>query len=274
MTQTAAPAKTRHPALTWPFLWHFGEMVIAMVIGMMLLAPLWNLFLPAGPAARADVMAFVMATNMSAAMAVWMRRRGHTGLAIAEMTAAMYAPFLVFVIPWWAGMVAAETVILGGHVLMLPAMVAVMLHRVDEYAGHHRHRPMVRAPSLLDRWPTALGLLVTLDNMIRPSVPAAWLMLILPVGYLVIGAFRRTITTRWMLIVQLAGLAAYAVLVFVTLLVSPGAGTYLIAFGWLAHAAWDVWHHRHNAVVPRGYAEWCAVVDAVIGVTVLVVAVS
>ncbi|MEU4555623.1 hypothetical protein [Micromonospora violae] len=33
-----------------------------------------------------------------------------------------------------------------------------------------------------------------------------------------------------------------------------------MAFGWLAHAGWDLAHHR-GRVVPRGYAEFCVVLD-------------
>jgi hypothetical protein len=126
---------------------------------------------------------------------------------------------------------------------------------------------------LLDRWPTALALLFTIDSVVHPGVPTAWLMLVLPVGYLVIGAARRTLTTRRTLLVQLGGLAGYAMLALAAVLASPVTSTVLIGLGWLAHAGWDVWHHRRNAVVPRGYAEWCAVVDTVIGLTVLAVAV-
>jgi hypothetical protein len=90
---------------------------------------------------------------------------------------------------------------------------------------------------------------------------------------MVIGAARRTLTTRRIVLVQVGGLVAYGILVLAALAASPPAGTVLIGLGWLAHAGWDVWHHRRNEVVPRGYAEWCAVVDAVIGLTVLSVTV-
>jgi hypothetical protein len=265
MTSTAV--RHRHPALTGSFARHAAEMAAAMVIGMLVLGPLWPL--PGTVAARADVAALVMATDMSVAMAVWMWHRGHTAVAVGEMTAAMYAPFLVLLLPWWAGLVPGEVVLIGGHLMMLPAMVLAMLHRIGEYTGAHAPRT-----GLLSRWPTALALLCTVDNMLHPRPVAAWSLLVLPVGYLLIGAVRRTLRPRRVLLVQLAGLGAYGALALAATVAAPRAGLVLIGAGWLAHAAWDRWHHRREAVVPRPYAEWCGVVDTVIGVSVLAVALS
>jgi hypothetical protein len=263
MTVTAV--HTRHPALTLPFVRHVAQMLAAMLVGMLVLGPLWRL--PGALAERADVAAFVMATNMSVAMAVWMWHRGHGRAAIGEMTAAMYAPFAVLLIPWWAGLVPGEAVLAGGHVLMLPAMVAVLLRRIDE---------PVRGPrtGVLARWPSLLAVLCTLDNITNPRSLAPYTMMVLPVGYLLIGAARRTLRPRRVLAVQTAALGAYGVLAITAALVAPRLGLVLVGAGWLVHAGWDAWHHRRDAVVPRVYAEWCSVIDVVIGVSVITVALA
>jgi hypothetical protein len=85
-----------------------------------------------------DVHALVMATDMTIGMSLWMRYRGHGWAAIAEMTGAMYLPFLALFGPYWAGLVSGNTMLLAGHVLMLPCMVAVMLRRREEYSQDHR----------------------------------------------------------------------------------------------------------------------------------------
>jgi flagellar biosynthetic protein FliP len=64
-----------------------------MVVGMFALGPLWSLALP-GLDDRPAAQAVVMATNMTAGMALWMRIRRHAWPRIAEMSAAMYLPFL------------------------------------------------------------------------------------------------------------------------------------------------------------------------------------
>jgi flagellar biosynthetic protein FliP len=83
---------------------------------------------------RADVGVMVMATNMSLGMAAWMRFRGHSWRGIAEMSAAMYLPFAVLLVPYWAGLTGEGVLMTWGHLLMLPAMALVMLLRPAEYA--------------------------------------------------------------------------------------------------------------------------------------------
>jgi hypothetical protein len=260
---------------TRPFLRHLGEMIVAMLLGPLLIGPLWPYVVPDDVLARADVAAAAMATGMVVTMSLWMWHRGHGPAAVAEMAAAMYVPYLVLLVPWWLGLVPSEAVTMGGHVLMLPAMVFAMWHRAAEYTTHRPH-PTRSGPwaAVLNRWPTVFALLVTVDNLVDPRPVPAWAMLVLPLGYLVIGTARGTLRPRRVLVTQLAALAAYLVLVLAATVTSGDARLYLIGAGWLAHAGWDAWHHRRDAVVPRGYAEWCAVVDAVIGLSVLAVAVS
>src|SRR5689334_18760589 len=103
-----------------------------------------------------------MATNMTIGMTVWMRHRRHSAAACAEMAAAMYVPFLVLLAPYWAGLLGGDAMLLGGHLLMLPAMVLVALRY-----RHHRPTSAPRrarpAATLVRRWPTALALLMTVD---------------------------------------------------------------------------------------------------------------
>jgi len=268
MTTTELPR--RHPALSRPFLRHLAEMSGAMLVGMLVLGRLWPL--PDGLAARPDVASFVVATDMAVAMAVWMWHRGHTGAAIGEMAAAMYAPYALLLIPWYAGLVPPDAVQVGGHLLMLPTMVAVMLRRVDEYATIHVGAGA--RTGLLTRWPTALALLATADNLVDPGPLPPYSLLVLAFSYLAIGAVRRTLRPVGVLRAQLAGAGSYLLLIGAAMLTPAGVSHYLVGAGWLAHAGWDWWHHRRDAVVPRPFAEWCGVVDAVIGASVLVYAVS
>jgi hypothetical protein len=117
----------------WHFARHYVEMVVAMLAGMFVLGGLEHLVWPA-LTARADIGVMVMATNMAIGMGAWMRFRGHSWRGIAEMSASMYLPFVVLLVPFWAGAIGEHTLMTWGHVLMLPAMAAVMLLRPAEYA--------------------------------------------------------------------------------------------------------------------------------------------
>jgi flagellar biosynthetic protein FliP len=117
----------------WHFVRHYLEMVAAMLAGMFALGWLENLLFP-GLSLPTELAVLVMATNMSLGMAAWMRVRRHAWRPIAEMSAAMYLPFAVLLVPFWTGLLDAGALMMWGHVLMLPAMAAVMLLRPAEYA--------------------------------------------------------------------------------------------------------------------------------------------
>ena len=112
---------------------HYLEMVVAMLVGMAVLGSVHQLLWPA-LTARADVAVMVMATDMAIGMGAWMKFRGHSWRGIAEMSAAMYAPFAVLLVPFWLGTVGEGDLMMWGHVLMFPAMALVMYLRPAEYA--------------------------------------------------------------------------------------------------------------------------------------------
>jgi hypothetical protein len=109
------------------FTLHYGEMWLAMAVGMIALGPLWNLGWP-GLRDHPALDFAVMVTNMSIAMAVWMRLRRHDWAGIAWMTGAMYAS-LVVVPPYWAGLIREGDMMMWGHLLMVPLMLLAMLRR-------------------------------------------------------------------------------------------------------------------------------------------------
>ncbi len=130
MTTTQLTDPTRSSARKLArFVGHYVEMVAAMIVGMVALAPLW----PADWLVRADLEALVMATNMTLAMAGWMRVRGHPWPRIGEMSAVMYLPFVALLVPYWLGALSAMGLMIAGHVIMFPLMLVAMLWRRSEY---------------------------------------------------------------------------------------------------------------------------------------------
>jgi hypothetical protein len=130
--------RAHHPWLY--FIRHFAEMVIAMGIGMLVFgAAVSALFGELDILQHPDVSALVMATNMTLGMSLWMAYRKHSWPSILEMGAAMYLPFIVLLVPYWAGQLSGGVIMMGGHALMLPAMLAAMLLRRREYTGLHAH---------------------------------------------------------------------------------------------------------------------------------------
>jgi len=122
------------------FTLHYVEMVLAMFVGMGVLALSWMLIWPdLDEYPVADTL--VMAANMTIGMAAWMALRGHGRQMIVEMSAAMVAPFLLLLVPYTAGVITADTVMMAGHMLMFLTMLAAMLLRREDYLNHHS-RPL------------------------------------------------------------------------------------------------------------------------------------
>lgn len=281
------PSGSPHPAAretpargVLRFLLHLVEMVVAMVAGMMLFAPLWDLGAAAVGAervlARPDVAALTMLADMLVAMTLWMRVRRHSWRAIAEMDAAMAAPYAVLLPLLWAGALDASGLMLWSHVAMVPAMAAAMLWRRAGYTGHgegHAHGLDLRW--LADRWPVLPALaLLTLTLLGGGDVPA-WILAPIAAVYPVMGALRGSIRGLPMWRLQLVGLAVFAGIALVALAV---AGTTAAAFvsvaGLVGHAVWDAFHHRAGAVVYRWYAEACVVYDLLLAVAIVAAAVA
>ncbi len=129
----AGPSRSRRR-----FLAHFGEMLLAMFAGMVVLGGLAGLLFAVAGSSFSDasgaVQVLVMGFNMTVPMVAWMRYRGHGWWPCAEMGAAMYLPFLVLFPPMWAGWIDSGGMLLWGHVLMLFAMAGAMALRPSEYA--------------------------------------------------------------------------------------------------------------------------------------------
>jgi len=81
-----------------------------------------------------------MALAMAAGMALWMAYRRHQRAAIVEMSLAMYVAYVGPLAAYWAGAMSGDAALGAGHLLMVPAMVAAMLWRREEYTHGRRHR--------------------------------------------------------------------------------------------------------------------------------------
>lgn len=149
-----ATATGPHPKSKRNFIQHYVEMLVAMIVGMVALGPLWTVTFAALGLPRlhdnAELHALVMATNMTIGMSAWMYFRGCGWPAIGEMAIAMYVPFLVLFPPLWADWISRGTMFTLGHVLMLGTMLLAMLRRRDEYMHSHRdHRRSRSAPAVV-----------------------------------------------------------------------------------------------------------------------------
>jgi flagellar biosynthetic protein FliP len=140
MAHTSASSGRLPVAGTLHFLRHFGEMIVAMFVGMAVLGAFWGLVLAAIGTSSKElldaapaVVALGLMFDMTVPMVLWMRHRGHARAEIAEMAGAMGFVALVALVLLWTS--AIEPIGICGIecALMVPATVIVMLHHRRAY---------------------------------------------------------------------------------------------------------------------------------------------
>jgi hypothetical protein len=138
-TITAKPSRGRQ---TLRFLRHFGEMVLAMLLGMgvfalvndVILIPLGFVYLSSRFSPEAYALA--MGVSMTVPMVAWMRIRKHAWRLNVEMAGAMIVPIVLLIVVCSIGLLPHTVLIPGTHILMVPAMLGAMLYRWRDYTCH------------------------------------------------------------------------------------------------------------------------------------------
>jgi hypothetical protein len=138
------------PTRVWkrPFARHLLEMVVAMMLGMCILGAAFRelhvvVFGTGFAAAWRDhvaLAAFAMGFNMTVPMVLWMHHRHHSWERGGEMAGAMILPVLPLLLLDWLGAIPGGVVLGLQMILMIPAMLALMLYRKDEYPVPHSRR--------------------------------------------------------------------------------------------------------------------------------------
>jgi hypothetical protein len=129
------------------------------------------------------------------------------------------------------------------------------------------------AAALDRRWfawvvlPAGVAVLVVIPT--SSQVVSSMIFLLAALVFLVVGVAGRQFRKSGGLALQTFGVLAFGSTVLVALYVDPEMGGYLVAFALIGHAGWDAYHYLRNRVVGRSYAEWCAVVDLLLGAAIL-----
>lgn len=140
------------------------------------------------------------------------------------------------------------------------------------------HEPR-RFRALFRRWPTALGAAATgaslavvapLPDQVQTWLTAWWILLAAAI-YLTWGTARGDLTSWPWLAAQATAVLGFGAVAIAGVAADADASRWILAAGWLAHALWDVAHHRAGRVVPRWYAETCLVIDLLLATVLMTV---
>ncbi len=100
------------------------------------------------------------------------------------------------------------------------------------------------------------------------AVPSVAL-LVAALVFLALGVARGQWQRPGGLPLQSAGMLVFGSAALVALYADMDLGGKVVAIAILGHAAWDAYHLLRNRVVSRSYAEFCAVVDLLLGAAIL-----
>lgn len=112
--------------------------------------------------------------------------------------------------------------------------------------------------------------LIALGKLIGSDV-TPWLLALAAV-VLIVGLAGRRARPWWALPLQTAAMLVLGAAALIALQLDANRGGLLVAAALLVHAAWDIHHHRTRRVVVRSLAEFCAVLDVLVAVIVVVIA--
>jgi hypothetical protein len=101
------------------------------------------------------------------------------------------------------------------------------------------------------------------------GVAAAVVFLFASLVFLVLGVPLGQLRRPGGLTLQTAGMLGFGAIALATLYVDSVLGAYLVAAALLGHAVWDAFHYLRDRVVARSYAEFCGIVDLVLGAAIL-----
>jgi hypothetical protein len=160
--------------------------------------------------------------------------------------------------------------------IVVAALAAFDLTDGTELAALTMLMPLVYlGATALDRrrfaWVVLLAGVVVLAVVPSASqvVPSA-IFLVAALVFLVVGVAHGRLHSPGGLPLQTVGMLAFASIVLVAFYVDSDLGAYLVAFALFGHAAWDAYHYVKDRVVARSYAEFCDVLDLLLGATILI----
>ena len=170
-----------------------------------------------------------------------------------------------------------------------PTLAAVVFAMFVMFDGGTDLAPVLAAAALVylgaallgrrsSAWPLFFGTVVVItagklaERATDVGVDITWVLLgfgVIGIGYAV---GRAVVGHTFRVQPAVLAMAAYGAVAATAVVVAPTVGAVVVGSGLLAHAAWDLYHYRANTVVDRSLAEFCGVLDALLGLAVIGIA--
>jgi hypothetical protein len=140
----------------------------------------------------------------------------------------------------------------------------------DRVLPHHAPLGSAALDRRWSAWVVLLaGLPVAFFFPTTSDVGASVVLLATSLVFVVLGVARGQLRRPAGLPLQAAGMLGFGAIALAALYVDTVLGAYLVAAALLGHAVWDAFHYLRDRVVARSYAEFCGILDLVLGAAIL-----
>jgi hypothetical protein len=119
-------------------------------------------------------------------------------------------------------------------------------------------------------WWVLIGLLAGVVCLRLVNIAPGPVLAVAAVVMTIVGFVRGSLRRLWLPALQAPATLIFGAVAFIAIAAGSQVGSTLVAVGLLAHTVWDLVHLRARAIVSPSLAEWCAVLDTLIAVGILV----
>jgi len=124
-------------------------------------------------------------------------------------------------------------------------------------------------------WPVFVAsfVVLTIAKVLDDAFDPTYALVVLGAALVVYGLLRGAARPSSGLPLQSIAMVVVGAAAVIAPVVDRDLGGYIVAFGLLGHAGWDLYHHRTGRVVVRSMAEFCLVLDILLALAILAVTV-
>jgi hypothetical protein len=119
-------------------------------------------------------------------------------------------------------------------------------------------------------WWVLIGLLAGVVCLRLLNIAPGPVLAVAAVVMTIVGLVRGSLRRLWLPALQAPATLIFGAVAFIAIAAGSQVGSTLVAVGLLTHTVWDLVHLRARAIVSPSLAEWCAVLDTLIAVGILV----
>lgn len=120
--------------------------------------------------------------------------------------------------------------------------------------------------------PAVIGIILALLGFYNSIQTLALILIAASLFYPISGFVKKQLDSPGKIVLYSLFFVAFTAFALFAIQTNMTLSMLLLAAGFLTHAAWDLYHHRINKVVPRWYTKFCIAYDTLIALILIYLA--